>query len=166
MMEAATTSETSVKFYQTTWRNNPEDMHLHTRRLEKLRPQKRQTLNWLQSIDAATQCIRWVQSSGTRGQGLHRSRMLRQAIPAPSTYTFFPYWTMKTVLPHREAECSPWSCWHVSMAISAATEGQSSNYWPLREATYIEHQPSPSDLLNCLITMYPLMIKPVALCFR
>jgi hypothetical protein len=30
MMEAASTSETSVNFYQTTRRNNPEDSHLHT----------------------------------------------------------------------------------------------------------------------------------------
>jgi hypothetical protein len=29
-MEAAGTSETSVNFYQTTQRNNPEDSHLHT----------------------------------------------------------------------------------------------------------------------------------------
>jgi hypothetical protein len=29
MMEAANTSETSVNFYQTTRRNNPEDSHLH-----------------------------------------------------------------------------------------------------------------------------------------
>jgi hypothetical protein len=29
MMEAASTSETSVNFYQTTWRNNPEDSGLH-----------------------------------------------------------------------------------------------------------------------------------------
>jgi hypothetical protein len=28
MMEAASTSETSVNFYQTTRRNNPEDSHL------------------------------------------------------------------------------------------------------------------------------------------
>jgi hypothetical protein len=28
MMEAAGTSETSVNFYQTTWRYNPEDSHL------------------------------------------------------------------------------------------------------------------------------------------
>jgi hypothetical protein len=28
MMEAASTSETLVNFYQTTWRNNPEDSHL------------------------------------------------------------------------------------------------------------------------------------------
>jgi hypothetical protein len=33
-MEAASTSETSVNFYQTTWRYNPEDSHLHTRRRE------------------------------------------------------------------------------------------------------------------------------------
>jgi hypothetical protein len=29
MMEAATTSETSVNLYHTTWCNNPEDSHLH-----------------------------------------------------------------------------------------------------------------------------------------
>jgi hypothetical protein len=29
MMEAASTSETSVNFYQTIWRNNPEDSHFH-----------------------------------------------------------------------------------------------------------------------------------------
>jgi hypothetical protein len=29
MMEAARTSETLVNFYQTTWRYNPEDGHLH-----------------------------------------------------------------------------------------------------------------------------------------
>jgi hypothetical protein len=30
MMEAASTSETSVNFYQTTRRNNPEDSHFHS----------------------------------------------------------------------------------------------------------------------------------------
>jgi hypothetical protein len=29
-MYAASTSETSINFYQTTWCNNPEDSHLHT----------------------------------------------------------------------------------------------------------------------------------------
>jgi hypothetical protein len=29
MMEAASTSETSVNFYQTARRNNPEDSHFH-----------------------------------------------------------------------------------------------------------------------------------------
>jgi hypothetical protein len=37
MMEAASTSETSVNFYQTTRRNIPEDSHLHARRREKLK---------------------------------------------------------------------------------------------------------------------------------
>jgi hypothetical protein len=37
MMDAASTSETSVNFYQTTWRNNLEDSHLHTRRRENLK---------------------------------------------------------------------------------------------------------------------------------
>jgi hypothetical protein len=34
MMEAASTSETSLNFDQTTWRNNPEDSYFHTRRRE------------------------------------------------------------------------------------------------------------------------------------
>jgi hypothetical protein len=29
MMEASSTSETSINFYQTTWRNNPEYSHLY-----------------------------------------------------------------------------------------------------------------------------------------
>jgi hypothetical protein len=37
MMEAASTSETSVNFYRATRRNNPEDSHLHTRRRENLK---------------------------------------------------------------------------------------------------------------------------------
>jgi hypothetical protein len=37
--EAANTSETSVKFYQTTRRNNPEDSNFHTRRRENLKSQ-------------------------------------------------------------------------------------------------------------------------------
>jgi hypothetical protein len=37
MMEAASTSETSVNVYQTTRRYNPEDSHLHTRRRETSR---------------------------------------------------------------------------------------------------------------------------------
>jgi hypothetical protein len=36
MMEAVSTSETSVNFYQTTRRNIPEDSHLRTRRRENL----------------------------------------------------------------------------------------------------------------------------------
>jgi hypothetical protein len=37
MMEAASTSETSVDFFHTTRRNDPEDSHLHTRRRENLK---------------------------------------------------------------------------------------------------------------------------------
>jgi hypothetical protein len=37
MMEAASTSETSVNFYQTTRRYNPEDSHLRTYRRENLK---------------------------------------------------------------------------------------------------------------------------------
>jgi hypothetical protein len=41
MMEAASTSETSVNFYQTTRRNNSEYSHLHTRRRENLKSHAR-----------------------------------------------------------------------------------------------------------------------------
>jgi hypothetical protein len=37
MMETASTSETWVNVYQTTWHNNPEDSHLYTRRRENLK---------------------------------------------------------------------------------------------------------------------------------
>jgi hypothetical protein len=37
MMEAASASETSVNFYQTTRRNNPDDSHLHNRRRDNLK---------------------------------------------------------------------------------------------------------------------------------
>jgi hypothetical protein len=37
MMEAVSTSETSVTFYQTIQRNIPEDSHLHTRLRENLK---------------------------------------------------------------------------------------------------------------------------------
>jgi hypothetical protein len=37
MMEAVSTSETSANFYEITWRNIPEDSHLHTRRRENLK---------------------------------------------------------------------------------------------------------------------------------
>jgi hypothetical protein len=40
MMETASTSETSVNFYQTTRRNNLEDSYLHTRRRENLKSKK------------------------------------------------------------------------------------------------------------------------------
>jgi hypothetical protein len=37
VMEAASTSETSVNFYQSTRRNNPKGSLLHTRRRENLK---------------------------------------------------------------------------------------------------------------------------------
>jgi hypothetical protein len=40
MMEAASTSDTLVNFYQTTQRYNPEDSHLRTRRCENLKSYK------------------------------------------------------------------------------------------------------------------------------
>jgi hypothetical protein len=47
-MKAASTSETSVNFYQTTRRNNPEDSHHHTRRRENLK--SRSNLNFVTVI--------------------------------------------------------------------------------------------------------------------
>jgi hypothetical protein len=41
MIEAASISETSANFYQTTRRNNPENSHLHTRRRENLKSNKK-----------------------------------------------------------------------------------------------------------------------------
>jgi hypothetical protein len=37
MMEAVSTSETSVNFYETTRRSIPDGYHLHTRRRENLK---------------------------------------------------------------------------------------------------------------------------------
>jgi hypothetical protein len=37
MMEAVATSKTSVNSYQSAWRYNPEDGHLHTHRRENLK---------------------------------------------------------------------------------------------------------------------------------
>jgi hypothetical protein len=45
MMEAASTSETLVNFYQTTRRYNPEDSHLSTQRRENLRSYLVRTLH-------------------------------------------------------------------------------------------------------------------------
>jgi hypothetical protein len=44
MMEVASTSETSVNFYQTTRRNNPEDSNCRTRRRENLKSHKKKSL--------------------------------------------------------------------------------------------------------------------------
>jgi hypothetical protein len=40
MMEAASTSETLVNFYQTRQHNNPEDSHLHTHHCENIKSHK------------------------------------------------------------------------------------------------------------------------------
>jgi hypothetical protein len=54
VMEAVITSETSVNFYQTARRNNPEDSHLHTRRRENLKPQKLKGLLERYNLEAET----------------------------------------------------------------------------------------------------------------
>jgi hypothetical protein len=52
MMEVASTSETSVNFYQTTRRNNTEDTYFHTRRRENLRSHLVQclTMDWMTGV--------------------------------------------------------------------------------------------------------------------
>jgi hypothetical protein len=45
MMEAASASETSVNFYRTVWRNNPENSHLHTSSRENLKSHEGQKLS-------------------------------------------------------------------------------------------------------------------------
>jgi hypothetical protein len=40
MMQAASTSETSVNFYRSTRSNNPEDSHLYIRHRENLKSQQ------------------------------------------------------------------------------------------------------------------------------
>jgi hypothetical protein len=47
MLEAVSLSETSVNIYQTTWRNIPEDNHIHNRRCENLESHHRKWFNWL-----------------------------------------------------------------------------------------------------------------------
>jgi hypothetical protein len=44
MMEAASTTKTSVNIYQTTLRNNPEDSHLYIRRHENLKSHTNHTI--------------------------------------------------------------------------------------------------------------------------
>jgi hypothetical protein len=50
-MEAASASETSVNFYQTTRRNNPEDGHLYIRRRENLEPHIRSSFSTMKYAD-------------------------------------------------------------------------------------------------------------------
>jgi hypothetical protein len=45
-MEAASTSETAVNFYQTTQHNNPEDSHLHTCHHENLKSHNGMTVSF------------------------------------------------------------------------------------------------------------------------
>jgi hypothetical protein len=46
-METARTSETSVKMYQTTWRYNPKDGHIHTRNRENMKSHFQETaMKW------------------------------------------------------------------------------------------------------------------------
>jgi hypothetical protein len=51
MMEAATTSETSVNFYQTTRCYNPDDSYLHTHRRENLKSYTVMNLRVLNELD-------------------------------------------------------------------------------------------------------------------
>jgi hypothetical protein len=55
MMEAESTCETLVNFYQIARRNNPEDSHLHARRRENLKSHKSKSL-----IVRITQNMKWL----------------------------------------------------------------------------------------------------------
>jgi hypothetical protein len=52
MMEAASTSETSVNFYQTTRRNIPEDTHLHTLSRQNLKSHIKVSGHWKEYFEA------------------------------------------------------------------------------------------------------------------
>jgi hypothetical protein len=85
-MEAASTSETSVNFYQTTKRNNPEDSHIHTRCSEKL---KFQIVNIILDI---VQCLMYILYRSTLRLGNWRLSRLR--VPG------FHYTDRILLLPH------------------------------------------------------------------
>jgi hypothetical protein len=51
MMQAASTSETSVNFYQTTRRYNPEDSYLHTHRRENVKSKLKKNDTFAQVVD-------------------------------------------------------------------------------------------------------------------
>jgi hypothetical protein len=57
MMEAASTSETLVNFYQTTRRYNPEDSHLRTHRRENLKSYLVDNLIVLSTILSSTKIL-------------------------------------------------------------------------------------------------------------
>jgi hypothetical protein len=62
-MEALSISETSVNFYQTTRRNNPEDSHLHTSRRKNLKSQNYSGIrreNPKQYEDILEDCFQWA----------------------------------------------------------------------------------------------------------
>jgi hypothetical protein len=52
MMEAVSTSETSVNFYQTTRRYNPEDSYLHSRRHENLKSYSPLMFVWFPGVQS------------------------------------------------------------------------------------------------------------------
>jgi hypothetical protein len=82
-MEAARTSETSVNFYQTTRRHNPEDSHLRTHRCENLKSHLENVRlegceNW-----------RWIEQAKDHVQW--RARVLAvfnlRALPVPESFS-------------------------------------------------------------------------------
>jgi hypothetical protein len=65
VMEAASTSEMSVNFYQITWSNNPEDSHLYSRRRGNLKSHFNQVyisqpISWT-TISIFCICRMWFQ---------------------------------------------------------------------------------------------------------
>jgi hypothetical protein len=119
LMEAVSTSETSVNFYEAKRLNNPEDSHLHTRRREILKPQllslisnsttarifKKVLYNHLESgskfpdKDSNRGSLEYEARAGKdisiRGNRWTRKDMLRLSKPI---YTIFPLPPMSTKL--------------------------------------------------------------------
>jgi hypothetical protein len=58
MKEAVNTSETSVNFYQSKWRNIPEGSDLHTRRREYLRSQVNNSIEQIRYSEADSRSVR------------------------------------------------------------------------------------------------------------
>jgi hypothetical protein len=84
MMEAASTSETSVNFCRTIWRNNPEDSHLHTRRHENLKSHKKWVIILSTFIIKSTSFISFSSCTPVKAQHRHSaSEVMSLAFTSP-----------------------------------------------------------------------------------
>jgi hypothetical protein len=70
MMEAASTSETLVNFYQTTWLNNAEDSHLHTCCCENLKSNNMVEVHYSnKNSHCLAKMLQWVFVLGSSASG-------------------------------------------------------------------------------------------------